>query len=89
MDIDEGLRTEVDRFDNAIIARMDSQMQAEARALLEELGIINEFGRAERKIGFTQSRVKALRGFILRYFIKTVISARGSPRLANCILVAF
>ena len=81
VDIDEGLRTEVDSFDiNAIIARMDSQMQAEARALLEEQGIIDEFGRAERKIGFTQSRVKALRGFILRYLHQNgYLSARVTP----------
>ena len=55
-------------------------MQAEARALLEEQGIIDEFGRAERKIGFTQSRVKALRGFILRYLHQNgYLSARVTP----------
>jgi len=69
IDVDEGLRTVIDKIElSKIVGQMDAQMQTEARALLQEQGVMDEFGRWTRKLGFTQARLKALRGFILRYY---------------------
>lgn len=67
IELDEGLRTTVDRLDIApVLRRMDPEMRDEAYDLLQELGFVDETRRWLRA-GLNRKKIDAVRGFLLRY----------------------
>ena len=68
VELHEGYQTKIAQVNlRDIISSMDDQMQDEARLLLEKQGFLDEYGGWRRNVGFNRSRLRAIRGFILRY----------------------
>ena len=68
VELNEGQQTRIGRVNlDEIIDQMDEQMQDEARLLLEKQGFLDEYGRWIGDVGFNRNRLRAVRGFLLRY----------------------
>jgi outer membrane protein assembly factor BamA len=68
VELNEGYQSKITQVNlRSVVSMMDDQMQDEARLLLEKQGFIDEYGNWRANVGFNRSRLRAVRGFILRY----------------------
>jgi outer membrane protein assembly factor BamA len=81
IELDEGLRTTVDRIGIEKYLDASPEMQDEGQDLLFKLGLKDEYGNWIRHAGLNRSKIEAIRGFLLKYFRQDGhLQARVQPR---------
>lgn len=70
VELREGKRTITNRPDvtDVIMYNMDEQMREEAFLLLQSLGFLDELRRWKKNVGLNTRKIKAIQGFLLRFY---------------------